>query len=115
MAIHTFESTDDVIKKLLQKYAIFNSDIDFYKEALLPYSRLSLDKMFYKTESVITSEIRKSVKEDNDWLIKYIEQELKTCRSITKALNNIGDLCSNWRLDIDIDTLKVLVDRKIYE
>ena len=110
MAIHTFESTDDVIKKLLQKYAIFNSDIDFYKEAALPYSRLSLDKMFYKTESVITSEIRKSVKDDNDWLIKYIEQELKTCRSITKALNNIGDLCSNWRLDIDIDTLKVLVD-----
>ncbi len=106
-----FSSLNDVIKELANKYAIFCSDFEYYKKIATPFSNLSLEKTFNKAENEILIQIRNSLKDDNDWFIKFVESEINSRKSISKSLNNIGNLCKNWRLEIDIDTLKTILDK----
>ncbi len=105
-----FTCVDDIVSALCEEYAIFNDDINYYQNLVMPFSTFNLDKIYRKARGVLREEIKQSLITDNQWLINFIEKEIKARRSSLKALKNIGALCSKWHLQIEIDIFQTLLD-----
>lgn len=112
MATLAFINSTEVINELSYRYGIFNNHKSYYLEITKRFSSLPLDVMFKRTEKVVIDEIKASIKNGNDkWFINYIESELNVHKNPLKALANIGKLCSDWHLSLDISELGSLIGR----